>query len=104
MRGFIIAIVIIVLVIGTVFIGSGVLHAKIIEIEDEVNDGDYGEAIEDFEELLPFLCLFAPDGLLREVELSFCEIKEGGEVEKSRLLVLLEDLRRQVGLCPIAVF
>ncbi len=104
MRGFIVALVILGVLIPSVFISAGVLNAKIGEIYSEVDLGRYTRAAEDFDAVLPFLHLCAPNVLLREVDLAFCDmLKDGGEAEKSRLLLLLEDLRRQVGFCPISI-
>ena len=105
MKGFIVATLIIAIVIGVVFASAGVLDTKMRDIYHKVERGRYKAAAEDFDGLFPFLHLCAPDGILREVEVGFCDlITSGGEGEKSRLLVLLEDLRRQVGFYPISFF
>lgn len=105
MKGFVVAIVILSFVIGCVFVSSGALNFKICSLVKEVENGRYSNAKDNFYKIYPFLHLCAPDGILREVELAFCDIaSEAEEKEKSRLLLLLEDLRRQVGLCPISVF
>ncbi|MBQ2794033.1 MAG: hypothetical protein IJF05_04985 [Clostridia bacterium] len=105
MRGFIVALIITAVVIGFVFTSAGVLNRNLGNIISEVESGSFTGARADFDRIRPFLHLCAPDEILREAELAFCDLLSGGEeAEKSRLLFLLEDLRRQTGLCPISVF
>ena len=105
MKGFVVAIIIIMFVIGYVFTSVFVLNHRVLAVQREVEAGRYESARESLSRVSPFLHLCATDGLLREVDLAFCDIlSDGEEEEKSRLLLLLEDLRRQVGLCPISIF
>ena len=104
MKGFVISIIIALVVIGFVISSALAMNSRISEIYEEVEGNDLEEAKEEFEEIRPFLHLFTPDDLLRDVETALSDIKtQGGEEEKSRLLLLLKELRRQTGFHPISV-
>ena len=103
MKGFIASTVITVLVIGFVLTSTLVMNHRIGEVRDMVESGDFDRAEEKFEDIRPFLHLFTPDDLLQDVEVAFSDVEFGGEEEKSRLSLLLKELRRQAGFHPISV-
>ena len=104
MKGFIAAVLIICAAVGFVIGSSLYISNEIGYIYGEVEGERFQTASDEFDKLVPFLSLCAPDEAVKEVMLAFSDAQRGGsEKEKCRLMLSLESLRRQVGLCPASI-
>lgn len=104
MKGFVVGLIIIALVLVTVIGSTAFAEAKLSMIYEVIEEsGDYGAARDILDGAYPLLFAISPSELLRDAtdKLTVCE-SGGGEVEKSRLLLAIDELRRQIGACPVS--
>lgn len=111
MKGFVAGILILLLVFGAVISTSAFAQIRVSALYDTAKEcesaGDYEKLRRELDGFYPFLLAVSPDGLLREVEVSLAACiaaKEDREIEKSRLLLAISELGRQVGVCPTSIF
>ena len=103
MKGFVISVIMLAFVIVGIVGVTGYYQIKIGEIYDDVNKADspadMAAAFDKYESCRIYISLCSPDTLTHEVERAFSEcLSEGGSfTKKSRLLLAIRELRRQVG-------
>jgi len=104
-KGFVIAAVLLAVIVTTVFavtfVADGMIKDLYASVEDAGSIAEIKSVKRDFDRIYPFLCSCTTDNLIAGVERAFAECGSGNylsEEEKCRLLLAIDELRRQAGL------